>query len=107
MWRTSWSTRASGTDRVATTVSDSSSLVSLPSSPERTTELSTSAQTELSIVWSRFRRHHFALVGLGALFFMLLISTLAPLLAPYGPNDIDRAITDPAYIAHGFAIKSM
>jgi peptide/nickel transport system permease protein len=90
---------------VATTVSDSSSVVSLPSSPVRTTEAGAGTQTELGIVWSRFRRHHFALIGLGALFFMLLIAVFAPL-APYGPNEIDRAITEPAYIAHGFAPPS-
>ena len=30
---------------------------------------------------------------------------LAPL-APYGPNEIDRTITDPNYVAHGFAPPS-
>jgi peptide/nickel transport system permease protein len=36
---------------------------------------------------------------------MLAISILAPL-APYGPNEIDRSITDPNYVAHGFAPPS-
>src|SRR4051812_33456673 len=61
---------------------------------------------ELGIIWSRFRRHQFALVGLVALVIMVLLATFAPLLAPYEPNQIDRAITDPNYVAHGFAPPS-
>src|SRR5207253_10373165 len=57
------------------------------------------------IVWSRFRRHHFALIGLGVLLFMILAATVAPL-AHWGPNEIDRTITDPQYMAHGFAPPS-
>jgi peptide/nickel transport system permease protein len=60
---------------------------------------------ELQIVWERFRRHHFALLGLGALFVMLVLATVAPL-APWGPNEIDRSITNPQYMAHGFAPPS-
>jgi peptide/nickel transport system permease protein len=90
---------------MATTVSESSAVV-VPASPERVSETRTSGQSELTIVWSRFRRHRFALVGLGALFFMVLISTFAPLLAPYPPNAVDRAITEPTYLAHGFAPPS-
>jgi peptide/nickel transport system permease protein len=90
---------------MAATVSDSAGVVSLPSTPERATESVSTSQGELGIVWSRFRRHHFALIGLGALFFMLLISTFAPL-APYAPNEIDRSITDPILVSHGFAPPS-
>ena len=60
---------------------------------------------EAQIVWERFRRHHFALMGLGALFVMVVLATVAPL-APWGPNEIDRAITNPQYMAHGFAPPS-
>jgi peptide/nickel transport system permease protein len=91
---------------VATTVSQpSAEVVSLPASPERG-ELTSAARGELGIIWSRFRRHHFALYGLGVLAVMVLASVLAPILAPYGPNEIDRSITDPNYIAHGFAPPS-
>jgi peptide/nickel transport system permease protein len=90
---------------MATTVSNSSSVVALPSSPERAGEERVNTQGELGIIWSRFRRHHFALVGLGALLFMLLVATFAPL-APYPPNEIDRGITDPVYLSHGFAPPS-
>jgi peptide/nickel transport system permease protein len=44
-------------------------------------------------------------VGLGALFFVVLVATLAPL-SPYPPNEIDRSITNPAYMSHGFAPPS-
>src|SRR5438874_2054301 len=89
---------------MATTVSKSAGVLSLPSSPE-VAERETSSRGELAIIWSRFRRHHFALIGLGALFLMVLIATLAPL-APYSPNEIDRRITEPQYMSHGFAPPS-
>jgi peptide/nickel transport system permease protein len=80
--------------------------VSLPATPaQRTPEDHVNAKGELAIVWERFRKHHFALIGLGALLFMVLMTTAAPL-APWGPNEIDRSITDPQYVAHGFAPPS-
>src|ERR1700680_280641 len=90
---------------MATTVSNSTGVITVPASPERAGEQGANAQGELAIIWSRFRRHHFVLVGLGALVFMVLITTLAPL-APYAPNEIDRTITDPQYVSHGFAPPS-
>jgi ABC-type dipeptide/oligopeptide/nickel transport system permease subunit len=90
---------------VATTVSKSAGVISLPSSPEQASEHGASSQGELAIIWSRFRRHHFALIGLAALFFMVLVATLAPL-APYAPNEIDRRITETQYLSHGFAPPS-
>src|SRR5467141_832260 len=89
---------------MATTVSKPAGVVALPSSPPRA-EPAVNAQGELAIIWSRFRRHHFALIGLAALFFMVLIATLAPL-APYAPNEIDRSITETQYVSHGFAPPS-
>jgi peptide/nickel transport system permease protein len=81
-------------------------VVSLPAQPvRRTPEEKVNSKGELTIVWERFRRHRFALIGLCALLFMLLIATAAPL-APWGPNEIDRSITDPQYVAHGFAPPS-
>jgi peptide/nickel transport system permease protein len=38
------------------------------------------------IVWQRFRRHRLAVVGVGVLTFLLLLSFVGPLLSPYGPN---------------------
>jgi peptide/nickel transport system permease protein len=82
-------------------------VVSLPARPVRpVAEEHPRAKGELAIIWERFRRHHFALIGLGALLFMLVISVFAPLIAPWGPNDIDRSITDPQFVAHGFAPPS-
>jgi peptide/nickel transport system permease protein len=88
---------------VATTVSEPSNVLSVPA-PARppVVEQPVKARGELAIVWSRFRRHQFALLGLGALLFMVFIATFAPV-APYGPNEIDRSITDPQYVSHGFA----
>jgi peptide/nickel transport system permease protein len=89
-----------------TTVSESSNLLSVPASPAHpSTDERVNSKGELAIVWQRFRRHRFALIGLGALLFMVLIATIAPL-APWGPNEIDRSITDPQYVAHGFAPPS-
>jgi len=81
-------------------------VVSLPAQPTQpSTQEQVKSKGELAIVWQRFRKHRFALLGLGALIFMLLISTAAPL-AQWGPNEIDRSITDPQYVAHGFAPPS-
>ena len=91
---------------MATTVSESANVLSVPApASPRVGEERVKARGELAIVWSRFRRHQFALIGLGALLFMVLISTLAPL-APWGPNEIDRTIRDPQYLSHGFAPPS-
>jgi peptide/nickel transport system permease protein len=81
-------------------------VVSLPAKPTHPShEEHTTSRGELAIIWDRFRKHRFALIGLGALLFMVLLATVAPL-APWGPNEIDRTITDPQYVAHGFAPPS-
>ncbi len=91
---------------MATTVSGSPNVLSVPASPAKpTADERVEARGELEIIWERFRRHRFALIGLAALLFMLLISTFAPL-APWGPNEIDRSITEPQYVSHGFAPPS-
>jgi peptide/nickel transport system permease protein len=89
-----------------TTVSKSTAAVALPTAPTEVKEQVIASQGELQIIWSRFRRHRFALIGLGVLLFMVAITTLAPVLAPYPPNEIDRSITDPQYVSHGFAPPS-
>ena len=88
------------------TVTDSSSVLAVPASPTRpTVGDKVESRGELQIIWERFRRHHFALFGLGALVFVVLITVFAPL-APYGPNEIDRSLTDPQVVSHGFAPPS-
>jgi peptide/nickel transport system permease protein len=83
-----------------------SEILSVPASPaQRAAASKVSSRGEIAIIWDRFRRHHFALVGLGALLFMVFVATFASL-SPWGPNEIDRGITDPAYVAHGFAPPS-
>lgn len=42
-------------------------------------------------VWSRFRRHKLAVVGLVVLLVMIAIAILAPVLAPHAPNAISLA----------------
>ena len=85
---------------MATTVSESANVLSVPApaSPEVGREPA-KARGEIAIIWSRFRRHQFALIGLGALLFMLVVATVAPL-APWGPNEIDRSITEPQFLAN-------
>lgn len=91
---------------MATTVSGRTDVIAAPARPALTQdEEQVKSRGELGIIWSRFRRHHFALIGLGALLFMVLAATLAPL-AAWGPNEIDRSITQPQYVAHGFAPPS-
>jgi peptide/nickel transport system permease protein len=87
---------------VATTFSPpSAEAVALPAGRAQPEHVA-ATRGELAIVWSRFRRHHFALYGLGVLFLMVLAATVAPV-APYGPNEIDRTITDANLVSHGFA----
>lgn len=43
------------------------------------------AESQLHILWRRFRRHRLALAGLGTIFFFVAITALAPLVAPYDP----------------------
>lgn len=90
---------------MATTITNPPGALAVPGRPDRVGERGANTDSELGIIWSRFRRHHFALVGLGALLFMVLITTFAPL-APYSPNEIDRTITDTQYVSHGFAPPS-
>jgi peptide/nickel transport system permease protein len=81
--------------------------IAVPARPRQPTveEGKVQSKGELRIVWERFRRHHFALIGLAALLLMLSAATLAPL-APWTPNEIDRSITAQQYVAHGFAPPS-
>ena len=90
---------------MATTVSEPSNVLSVPAPATPVVEERVKARGELAIVWSRFRRHQFALVGLGALLFMVFVATIAPV-APFGPNEIDRSISEPQYVSHGFAPPS-
>ena len=91
---------------MATPVSQQPNALSVPApaSPQHIA-VEREAQSELAIIWSRFRRHQFALIGLGALLLMMVIATFAPL-APYGPNEIARSITNPQYVSNGFAPPS-
>jgi peptide/nickel transport system permease protein len=81
--------------------------IAVPARPGHPAVEETRVETrgELRIIWDRFKRHHFALVGLAALLLMLMAATLAPF-APWAPNEIDRSITAPQYVAHGFAPPS-
>ena len=89
-----------------TAASESSSVLSVPKTPAHLVpEPRVASKGEIAIVWERFRRHKFALIGLGALLFMIIAATIAPL-APWGPNEIDRSITDTQYLSHGFAPPS-
>ncbi|HEX8968844.1 MAG TPA: ABC transporter permease [Chloroflexota bacterium] len=86
-------------------VSESAGALRVPAAPVQPADERVESRGDIAIVWDRFRRHRFALIGLGALVFMMAVATLAPL-APWGPNEIDRSITDPQYLSHGFAPPS-
>ena len=75
---------------MAATVSEPREAVALPATREREGDRGVRSQGELAIVWSRFRRHHFALVGLGALLIMVLVATLAPLAPTIEPPSVGR-----------------
>jgi peptide/nickel transport system permease protein len=42
-----------------------------------------------TIAWERFRRHRLALAGLGVIALLVLLTLLAPVIAPYEPNATD------------------
>jgi peptide/nickel transport system permease protein len=91
---------------VATTVSHTpADVVSVPATPARVDQTLPAPRGEIAIIWSRFRRHTFALYGLAILFLVMLAATTAPL-APYGPNEIDRVNIEARYVSPGFAPPS-
>ncbi len=90
---------------MAATVSPSEAVSPALPSQRSKAEEAIQGKGELAIVWERFRRHRFALIGLGALLLMVVAASAAPL-APWSPNEIDRSITNPQYVSHGFAPPS-
>lgn len=42
-------------------------------------------ESQLKIIWRRFRRHRLALAGLGVIIFFIIAVALAPVIAPYDP----------------------
>ncbi|NNJ12559.1 ABC transporter permease [Chloroflexales bacterium ZM16-3] len=51
----------------------------------------TAPESQLSIVLRRFRKHHLAMFCLGLLTVMLLLSALAPVIAPFPRDQLDSA----------------
>jgi len=52
---------------------------------EAETLLTTEEESQWVVVWRRFRKHRLALAGLAVIIFMVVVSVLAPLIAPYDP----------------------
>jgi peptide/nickel transport system permease protein len=48
-------------------------------------------ETQLGMIWKRFRRHRLALIGLAAILTLVLASAFAPVIAPYDPLGQDLA----------------
>lgn len=48
---------------------------------------------QLELIWSRFRQHRLALLGLVVVGLFIMVALLAPWITPYDPNYIDRTIT--------------
>jgi peptide/nickel transport system permease protein len=42
--------------------------------------------SQFQVVWHRFRKHRLAVLGLGALAFLVLVSFVGPFLSPFDPN---------------------
>jgi len=55
--------------------------------------LSAKAESQFSIVWRRFRRHKLALICGGMILLLIILSALAPVIAPYDPIR-DQEITN-------------
>lgn len=54
--------------------------------------LETQEETQLSMIWRRFRRHRLALVGMSTIFILLVAVIFAPWIAPYDPLEQNLAI---------------
>ena len=65
----------------------------IASTADQATLAKLAAQTprKSASIWSRFRRHKLAVVGMTVLLAMIFIAILAPLLAPHAPNAISLA----------------
>ncbi len=48
-------------------------------------------ETQLAMIWRRFRRHRLALVGMSVISILVLMVAFAPLIAPYDPLSQDLA----------------
>ncbi len=54
-----------------------------------------------NIFWKRFKRNKLAVAGGAMVLLLFIIALFAPLIAPYDPNEIDRAhILEPPSISH-------
>ncbi len=49
-------------------------------------------ETQLAMIWRRFRRHRLALLGMSVIATLVLLVAFAPLIAPYDPDAVDLAI---------------
>jgi peptide/nickel transport system permease protein len=52
---------------------------------EAETLLTAEEESQWVIVWRRFRKHKLAVAGAGVIIFLVLLATLAPVVAPYNP----------------------
>lgn len=52
---------------------------------EAETLLTTKEESQWLVVWRRFRKHRLAVAGAAVVLFLLLVSVLAPLIAPFDP----------------------
>ncbi len=53
---------------------------------------SAAEETQLALIWRRFRRHKLALFGMSVIVTLVLLVAFAPLIAPYDPNEVNLAI---------------
>lgn len=70
-----------------------SSTTITPSPPNRTPLATVAAQTprKNATIWSRFRHHKLAVIGLVVLIAMVVIAIFAPMFAPHAPNAVSLA----------------
>lgn len=58
-------------------------------------------RTQWQIAWQRFRRHKMAMASLIVLLLLYLSAALAPIVAPYDPNELDLTnLRDPPSLQH-------
>jgi ABC-type dipeptide/oligopeptide/nickel transport system permease subunit len=57
--------------------------------------------------WSRFRRNKLAMLGLGLIIVLVIVAALAPLIAPYGFDQLSKDLRQPPSSQHWFGTDNI
>jgi peptide/nickel transport system permease protein len=57
--------------------------------------------------WSRYKRNKLAMLGLGLIILLVIVAALAPLIAPYGFDELSKAFREPPSAQHWFGTDNI